>query len=833
MASSQKDTKKSTKQNIAGKSFEKSFSTEALLQQAIAGLLTRMPDISGVQILQGTQELGKDLIFYIRGGFGESLLCACVVKNTKITGVAGSTGGARTVLIQSEQAFDSAYTDNFGKDLRVERVYVVTPYDLPPATVNSIKGKLQERAGQVVFIGGSILFDLFKKYWPDYFADEAEILERHLAETKNVYEAKSPLQGLATQYNLGDVSRYPRKIYVSQNLYRDINYYELGSALTISLPNLEDIEYFGHKEIQLIQDRLNDFRRTILFLSEWRFCEEREKQSIFNSCNSVISILLDVRKMNQAEESLEQELRIKRQDLKTAKKIKEAKREKKILLDIEVLSKQIEELKAEKSAKLALALEEMKALGRARANINSRVKEDLTSLRRTLFSKKLNGLEALSDPSYSQACFIDDCVCASPDGMFTFKTGVRLSFPRDILNKWNAHVLLVGAPGFGKTSFCRWHALQDAEDVTAGKSNIIPVYVPLHQFTQESLGSFEEAFLKNLGKSALIGDRHSSSKIRVRIYLDGLDEIASVERRREVVELAKSRSTDLNKYQIILTSRDYIYAEWLDWLPRITIGGFEDDDIKELVDRWLGNDSESNKRFNKQMGDLPALHQLMRTPLLATLIIMVFRQTGKLPENKTRLYENFIGLLSGGWDLAKGVLRKSGFGEIIKVQVLSSLAASLQERRRREFYAQDIKAAVKVTLSGKMLKDWETLKEEFIIDGLISKSGNVLQFSHHSFQEFLTAKNFMGSPQPTRANRALEAYLCGDDWWKEVIKFYIGLSANPSEISEWLANQIRHIRSISYINISKLQIQNLQSAMSEAFPEYAGEALNEIKHYAS
>jgi hypothetical protein len=59
----------------------------------------------------------------------------------------------------------------------------------------------------------------------------------------------------------------------------------------------------------------------------------------------------------------------------------------------------------------------------------------------------------------------------------------------------------------------------------------------------------------------------------VRLYLDGLDEIASHEQRREVVNLAKQGAASGVKYQIILTARDYIYAEWLDWLPRITLGG--------------------------------------------------------------------------------------------------------------------------------------------------------------------------------------------------------------------------------------------------------------------
>src|SRR5258708_7066219 len=89
------------------KALEKYFSSEIILQQAIAGLLNRMPDITGVQILQGSLELGKDLVFYIHGGFGESVLCACVVKNAKITGEAGKPGGARTVYQQAEEAFDS------------------------------------------------------------------------------------------------------------------------------------------------------------------------------------------------------------------------------------------------------------------------------------------------------------------------------------------------------------------------------------------------------------------------------------------------------------------------------------------------------------------------------------------------------------------------------------------------------------------------------------------------------------------------------------------------------------------------------------------------------
>ena len=74
------------------------FPSEAVLQQALAKLLSKIPGHTGVQILQGSHEIGKDIIFYTPGAFGQRDLNACVVKNTKITSSASSTAGARTVF---------------------------------------------------------------------------------------------------------------------------------------------------------------------------------------------------------------------------------------------------------------------------------------------------------------------------------------------------------------------------------------------------------------------------------------------------------------------------------------------------------------------------------------------------------------------------------------------------------------------------------------------------------------------------------------------------------------------------------------------------------------
>lgn len=80
------------------KRFAESFKSEDELRKHVATLLTKMRT-QGVQITHGTQEYGKDIIFYAPDAFNNWVLNACVIKNTKITGSADDNDGARNVLI--------------------------------------------------------------------------------------------------------------------------------------------------------------------------------------------------------------------------------------------------------------------------------------------------------------------------------------------------------------------------------------------------------------------------------------------------------------------------------------------------------------------------------------------------------------------------------------------------------------------------------------------------------------------------------------------------------------------------------------------------------------
>jgi len=79
----------------------------------------------------------------------------------------------------------------------------------------------------------------------------------------------------------------------------------------------------------------------------------------------------------------------------------------------------------------------------------------------------------------------------------------------------------------------------------------------------------------------------------------------------------------------------------------------------------------------------------------------------------------------------------------------------------------------------------KTLIQELEVDGLIVEAKHDYCFAHQSFQEFLAAQHLV-TPNPTLINKVLREYLLGDDWWREVIRFYIGLIRKPEDLTDWL-----------------------------------------------
>lgn len=140
---------------------------------------------------QGNVDKGKDIIFYEENRIGEREYIAVQAKAAKIHGVAGKKGNASEILTQAQQAFTNPFVDVYdGKQKRVDKVFIVSSYDIGCSAKESIHGTLHELNNfkYICFVDGSKLIDLIDKHMPSIFCDEHDKFKKYFNTMKKEFE---------------------------------------------------------------------------------------------------------------------------------------------------------------------------------------------------------------------------------------------------------------------------------------------------------------------------------------------------------------------------------------------------------------------------------------------------------------------------------------------------------------------------------------------------------------------------------------------------------------------------------------------------------------------
>jgi hypothetical protein len=742
------------------KRFIEGFDNEDALRRAVEALLMKMPGCTSVRATHGTLEQGKDIIFRSDGPMGEILLNACVIKNDKISGSAESGTGARTVFHQVEQSLDTPILNEQGQSQAVSRAYVITPHECSPQAMESIRGQLVKRSGQVVFICGNDLLLKFKQYWPDFLLANVKFLGAHVKSLRDELDADPSVarllfkEGFSTGYgkSLPALFVQPRLAFILRS-----------HDLRINLPEPKD---FDRPMRQQEGGRLaNAFRNLGNLAMSLKSADGDEADLItwdaFKFADDLQAAWISGYNEARARGDLsEQEL-------------------KKNPADCSVRLAGSPDLR-ERSAEL---------LGKSAPFIKKLRQHVNTSnvLSSTQFS---NPLSLIRSQKLSDFYLVSDIARRVPSTMIPAHSIRRVQFDKNLLDQTVAPLLITGPAGYGKTSFCRWNALRDLEALEKKSSRVLPVYIQLHRLSDIPLISFQNAFLASEELAAIwreLTEPDARNGWTLRVYLDGLDEVPNHARQIEIANIAASGVSP--KVQIIMTARDHVGGPWLSWLRRLEIQAFDDQEVRQLTEKWLDDDQSKVSAFYQKLKQVPSLGSLMKVPLLGTLILAVYKHGHEgLPESRPRLYEMFVRLMAGGWDAAKNINRGSKFRTSTKLAVLSHLAGMLHSEKKRDCSAGDFHSALRERLSGLQDKRSEVLSE-LIVDGLLIPTGSILSFPHLSFQEFLAAKDLVALT-PDRANQRLDAFLNGDDWWREVLIFYVSFHDKPNEMEEWIKSGV-------------------------------------------
>jgi len=765
--------------------FAEAFKSEEALRKDLATLLNKMPHTQGVQITHGTQEYGKDIVFYAPDGVHNWQLNAFVVKNTRINGSADDNHGARNVFNQAEQALDTPFINSMGEEERVSKVFIVSPFDCSQSTMQSIKGKLKTHFGKVEFLCGVNLFKKFSEYWPEFIIFESTLLGAYVSSLQQSFDQSDPISFLSSQhYILSSANKTLRSVYVRQGFKISL----LEFDFLVESPNLLTLRGpVTLREVEDVREQLDFLLPLVRHTQVWEDPDPSLAAALVPSLARLSASLKEKWTQEWEEDGRKREAEGKKRPSKSTAEIQ--------LRDIEgVLD----------SPSVRTMLEVLMAF-------DARVQKANDLARKARHSDVV-----LHSDEYLSFCRVMEVINLYPAAFRKRSQVYEKLFPETLLDHIGGSVLITAPAGYGKTSFCKWNTLNDVQRLIDKTATIIPVYVPLHQLATARVAACEAAFLRSPEIAELFSAAHKKGQ-RIRVYLDGLDEVTTVEQQEKLMRLAEELVTKYSPVQVIVTGRDYVSGPWLRWLSRIHLSELNGDQVSQLVSNWLGDDPGEHAAFHKQLSNARALQSLMKVPLLGTLIIAVFKKMKSLPESKVKLYEVFVELMCGGWDLAKNVRRETRFGSQAKLGVLTRVAGILHLNSKREAMEADVRTAVSQTM-GAFSDKWRSLLDEILEDGLLIRLGaNSLAFSHLSFQEYLAATE-LTDPNGNRQQLMLKRYLSGEDWWREVLAFYVGMSRRPDETEGWIRKITIDISEAKRVPDLAQRFRFLMDTLASAWP---------------
>lgn len=371
---------------------------------------------------------------------------------------------------------------------------------------------------------------------------------------------------------------------------------------------------------------------------------------------------------------------------------------------------------------------------------------------------------------------------AKPDLLFNFD---KTPISGELLCKEKYPLIVItSGPGGGKTTLLKELTINESKN---DKSHVAVYLHARDVFESKDIIQLAADKLGRLSNETQEGVYSEISKSKLLLFVDGLDEIASIDEREAVINKLKEVSSS-SKSRVVLGTRVVTESRILAALSAFkaySISPMRKSQIRSFFGKWFKNNSDKAAKLIAALEDKGIFDKLPRTPMTMTLVAIVYDSKEDIPSTLTELYDMFMGLLSGQWDANRNI--SSPFDSSIKLAFLGRLAWTLHSERL-ESISQDrcIDLADSFFQNHVTLESYEPKK---FIQSIIDRSHIVLptghdqiRFSHMTFQEYFCAKYlFEGAVEN---NQIVGWY--GEEWWKEVLFFISGLKKDISTLVDEL-----------------------------------------------
>lgn len=418
-------------------------------------------------------------------------------------------------------------------------------------------------------------------------------------------------------------------------------------------------------------------------------------------------------------------------------------------------------------------------------------------------------------------------------------------------------ILVVGDPGSGKSCFVRNEILSYSQPPDLDGDWYVkhtPIFLPLADAARiaEQGENLLDICVRFAATQRLDLTRRQLDLLIARgeaaFFFDGVDEVGSLEVRQrllaQISELIDRYQQQGNRF--VVTSRPAAVntSEVPDELVRIQLRGLTNTEIETLATRIMSIDPTTGEmlpdlrpaareivtQLVRDCEEKPGIRRLARNPLLLTLLVLIYSNSGALAARRHIVYSQAIRtLVSVRHRLSKShVLSEADLRQRLGALALAVYRGIVSEIPSRK----EVREVLGPTSGHASAREREVEVDSFLQEvaettGLVvvhprseSVEDDVVSFMHHSFLEYYAAVGFMR--EPNYAERAPLVAL--SPRWKEVITLMFGLLGEQGDISNFLSEIAKEREPADRITTSRL-IMALDCALECDVPPRKAQAL--------
>lgn len=398
----------------------------------------------------------------------------------------------------------------------------------------------------------------------------------------------------------------------------------------------------------------------------------------------------------------------------------------------------------------------------------------------------------------------------NPDRSFqaknrTCRDGIQVANAKQFL-------MVLGSPGAGKSTFLRKIGLEALKGENGDyEHECIPVLLELKSLN----GKIEDAIVQEFRICGLPCPEAATTKLleagKLLVLFDGLDEVPS-KKLNDAIEQIQNFVDQYDKNRFIASCRIAAYRSNFRRFTDVAMADFDAPQIRQFISNWFHSQADQELGTALKCWSLLqkpeniAAKELAQSPLLLTLLCLVYDRSQNFPQNRSVLYRKALRVLLEEWASEKRILHEEiyeGLNTELEEILLSEIAYEGFKADRLFFDQRELVVQIKAFLTDnlnapKHLNGEAVLNAIAIQQGiLVERAEGVFSFSHLTLQEYLTAQYI----DDRRLTQELVAKHLTDERWREVFLLVAGIMRGGAD--ELLLAMEQQAR--SYINTPKLK----------------------------